>query len=1319
MGLLSKLGGAAKEGLRKGAVNGLLKISGNSAATGKLNYSEYEYDANGNIKGVNSKYAADIANRYEGSNTLNDAVEGNFGGLAASKSGAARSASQSTLEYSKTKKWNSSPGLKERDEIDSKNKYNIKGNQIRTDTNSDIYFLKLPDWNYADFINERAIWQKGLSSIFDEPAWFYFKIFFDFDTNHGLFGGLLNDTYMTSATNSAAKYLYSVRNLHKNIKAKDRVNALYKMASILSYINLNAPWYFKSVKGLNKTVIPVLDEFSKERSIEIETAPEAIDMRLSTIMSLYNYACFDVYTDKEIIPSNLRKFNMSIILFQTPLRYLHTSFTTHENKEFLGINTDSIPFANKLLGLNKGGNQKVKYKSMSATNGTSDNFADMMSMKVITLYGCEFDKDSIGSQIPNDIANDMPFQMGKNTIKINYTEATEHTMNEFYAMMFGSDGFYFNQYSNFQDANGEWNGWVNKDKIEWNKQLKRYETLSETLNNMAQGGTILGIIDSPKSYKEAIDATESIMNGIGDSKNLLTSLGVNFALGLLGSSQSTDAPQGNLYGDYGLGSAYYKDKLEMLKNGVHERTQAPYYYDPYTGARIDLHKSKTYTAYNFKNDISSIKNFNVGNWVNNKVTDFGNKLNSGLRDLFGSKSDFVQNPYIDSATGKWKNKNNKVTELGFTDAGERGKTQVMVDNPEDWRAVEKPYEYKPENAIKNEVTKEIDHTIVSPYWRKNPDGSISIGVEEKPIYKDNHKNTEKPFNYDPQNAVKYENNKAGGKYKVQDMVDGIGNPTHKVTENPFEYKPENAVKYENNKAGGKYKVQNMVDKIGNPEHQITEKPFNYDPQNAVKYETDKSGGQYKSTDMVDDPNTWNRVEKPFNYNPKNAVDYENDKAGDFYKVQDMVDKIGNPEHQVTEKPFNYDPKNAVLYEQGKAGGKHKVQDMVDGIGNTKHQVTEKPFNYDPKEAVNYENSKAGGKRKVQDMVDGIGNAKHQVTEKPFNYDPKEAVNYENSKAGVQYKVQDMVDSIGNAEHEVTKAPFVYSAKEAVNYENNKAGGQYKVQDMVDGIGNAKHQVTKKPFNYKPKNAVNYENNKAGGQYKVQDMVDGIGNAKHQVTKKPFNYKPKNAVNYENNKAGGQYKIQDMVDGIGNAEHEVTEAPFNYNPKNAVSYEQGKAGGQYKVQDMVDGIGNAEHEVTEAPFNYDPKEAVNYENSKAGVQYKVQDMVDDIGNAEHQVTEKPFNYDPKNAVSYEQGKAGRQYKVQDMVDGIGNAEHEVTEAPFNYNPKNAVSYEQGKAGGEYKSEDMVDGIGNVEHAVTEKPFNYDPKSAIEYEQTKKK
>ena len=137
--------------------------------------------------------------------------------------------------------------------------------------------------------------------------------------------------------------------------------------------------------------------------------------------------------------------------------------------------------------------------------------------------------------------------------------------------------------------------------------------------------------DSPKSFKEAIDATEAIMNGFAESKNTIGELGVNFALGLLGSSESANTPQGNLYGDYGVGSAYYKDKLEMLKNGVHERTTAPYYYDPVTGKRIDLHKSKNYSAYNLKNDISSIKNFNVGNWMSTNATSWGSRINDSLR----------------------------------------------------------------------------------------------------------------------------------------------------------------------------------------------------------------------------------------------------------------------------------------------------------------------------------------------------------------------------------------------------------------------------------------------------------------------------------------------------------------------------------------------------------------------------------------------------------------------------------------------------------------------------------------------------------------
>ena len=60
---------------------------------------------------------------------------------------------------------------------------------------------------------------------------------------------------------------------------------------------------------------------------------------------------------------------------------------------------------------------------------------------------------------------------------------------------------------------------------------------------------------------------------------VLTIFDRSIKISLVGSSKSTDAPQGNLYGDVGIGSAYFKDKLEMLKHGVHINTQTPYTYD--------------------------------------------------------------------------------------------------------------------------------------------------------------------------------------------------------------------------------------------------------------------------------------------------------------------------------------------------------------------------------------------------------------------------------------------------------------------------------------------------------------------------------------------------------------------------------------------------------------------------------------------------------------------------------------------------------------------------------------------------------------------
>ena len=729
MGLLGQIGGIAKEAGRAGLVNGVLNLTGNSSMSGQVQYPEYSYDANGHIKGVSSKYAANISKLYGTSEDTKTVTEifGGYGGLASSQLKRNR-----VHETTKPTKYdavkndeatlnNANKGINKDDDEKTKEKkykanmkkipstYGMLYNNVTIKSNvnekkinsndswSDMFKLKLPDWTYADFINERAIWQKGLSSVFDEPGWFYFKIFFDFDTNHGLFGGLLNYKELTQATNSAAKYLYSNIDNHKNIKAKDRITALYKFASILSYINDQAPWYFKEVKNLNDAVSPVVDNFSQERFIEIGVTQDAIDMRLSTLMSLYNYACFDNFYNKEIVPKNLRKFNMSIVVFQTPLRYLHTSFTSNKKIEFMGVDVGAVvDEVSGFFGKKKSRKPASNYKSMNVNNGLSNNFGDLMSMKIYTFLGCEFDLKSFSDIIPGQITNENPFQLGNSSIKISYTKCVEHTMNEFYGMMFGTDGFYFNHYNNFQIDIGEGkdiNGIIN-DSSTWKFQQERYQALKDTLEDLTQGGTILGLIDSPKTYKKAIDATEAVMNGLFDGGGMIKNLATDFALGILGSSQSTNAPQGNIYGDVGIGSVYFKEKVEMLKNGIHERTTAPYYYDPDTGVRHDLHIDKNYSSIDFHRSRTQVSNFNVNNFLQTNTQKYASKINNNINGfidekIFGVNTGFTQNSYRPNPYNI-----NTAQEFDNNRFAGIGKNHSMVDGTESnpkWQYTTKPY----------------------------------------------------------------------------------------------------------------------------------------------------------------------------------------------------------------------------------------------------------------------------------------------------------------------------------------------------------------------------------------------------------------------------------------------------------------------------------------------------------------------------------------------------------------------------------------------------------------------------------------------------
>jgi hypothetical protein len=396
---------------------------------------------------------------------------------------------------------------------DNQFEYDGSGIIASRDANTDQTLLDVPAWGYKDFINERVSFQKGLDSIATQPAWLYFKLFFKFDSSYGLLGGIMrsSDGNKFAANNTAIQYL--TRNWYKlNDNMSARRKSLVKFVRSLSYISSYAPWFFKSVKDVNNALNMNLSNLTAEKSIEIECSEEATDLRLLTLMDFYKYAAYDAINQKEILPENLRKFDLDIVVFQSPIRYLQTSTRDLKGRTTL-------------------------YKNLNATNMT-----DRMSFKLFSFQGCEIDYSTLNTMLPQTFSNQAPFQSFP-TFKIKYDRVYQHNQNEFAKVLFGDSGFLWsqNEATTPETINAESDDHENK-----RHKMMQYAIDNKYYYNPAS-----------QTYKTLVDASESTISA---------------AMMLIDGS----AGLGNLYGEAAsVGSTFksigknakkaYKD---LWKNGV-------------------------------------------------------------------------------------------------------------------------------------------------------------------------------------------------------------------------------------------------------------------------------------------------------------------------------------------------------------------------------------------------------------------------------------------------------------------------------------------------------------------------------------------------------------------------------------------------------------------------------------------------------------------------------------------------------------------------------------------------------------------------------
>ena len=268
----------------------------------------------------------------------------------------------------------------------------INGAITGENISSTLYdMIAIPNWSIRDFAMERWRFKTqstsgSTMSPYGEPGMFFYKVLSNFNTSYGLLGGLIKESNGTTNKDINTAWQFLKNNIGSARFSKGYSNTLEaklgyleNFGKLLNFISNECPWFFKDVEGLPEALKYNFAEMTtaKNRTIKIIFNQDAVDMRVSTLIDLYKQACYDWVNFKEIIPENLRKFDMCIMLFNPPIAGVNFGgFITKDDMQFPNNNPVT-----------------ASYKQFSG----NINDSNAMSFKCIYLKNCEIVIDELNS----------------------------------------------------------------------------------------------------------------------------------------------------------------------------------------------------------------------------------------------------------------------------------------------------------------------------------------------------------------------------------------------------------------------------------------------------------------------------------------------------------------------------------------------------------------------------------------------------------------------------------------------------------------------------------------------------------------------------------------------------------------------------------------------------------------------------------------------------------------------------------------------------------------------------------------------------------
>lgn len=187
-----------------------------------------------------------------------------------------------------------------------------------------------------------------------------------------------------SAKNSLHYYDYNSAWAYLKLNDEnERAEKLEQFVTLLSDINTQSPWYFSKIGGLSEALERKATEDGKleitDKKLTITCLPDAFDNRIGTLLELYRDITWSWIHKKEIIPANLRKFDMAIYIFETPEQ------NWHKNDSIIDANINGSPVSYKMIEFH---DCEFNYNSIKSGWSDIDNATGVQPIYTIDItYG--------------------------------------------------------------------------------------------------------------------------------------------------------------------------------------------------------------------------------------------------------------------------------------------------------------------------------------------------------------------------------------------------------------------------------------------------------------------------------------------------------------------------------------------------------------------------------------------------------------------------------------------------------------------------------------------------------------------------------------------------------------------------------------------------------------------------------------------------------------------------------------------------------------------------------------------------------------------